>query len=210
MPHIATDDGRPPLLRGGGVGFIRSSSSTNSPGDYRSYEPQLRYFARRYRCVAFNARGYPPSDVPKDWQTYSQERARDDIRAVLDGLNIPKAHIVGISMGGFATLHFGFAYPDRASSLVVAGCGYGATARQAGAIRRGDRAHRGRHRREGHARDRQDLRCRADPRAAPEQGPARLRRVSWPSSPSIRRPARPTRCAACKAAARHCGTSSTR
>jgi pimeloyl-ACP methyl ester carboxylesterase len=64
--------------------------------------------------------------VPEDWQGYSQARARDDIRAVLDALQIAKAHIVGISMGGFATLHFGFAYPGRASSLVVAGCGYGA------------------------------------------------------------------------------------
>ncbi|HEY3884003.1 MAG TPA: alpha/beta hydrolase [Vicinamibacterales bacterium] len=95
-------------------------------GDYRSYEPQLRYFSRRYRCVAYNARGYPPSDVPQDFGRYSQERARDDIRAVLDALKIAKAHVVGISMGGFATLHFGFAYPERALSLVVAGCGYGA------------------------------------------------------------------------------------
>ena len=59
-------------------------------------------------------------------EKYSQERARDDIRAVLDALKIDKAHIVGLSMGGFATLHFGFTYPDRARSLVVAGCGYGA------------------------------------------------------------------------------------
>src|SRR5207245_914642 len=54
------------------------------------------------------------------------DHARDDIRAVLDGLAIPAAHIVGLSMGGFATLHFGLAYPERALSLVVAGCGYGA------------------------------------------------------------------------------------
>jgi pimeloyl-ACP methyl ester carboxylesterase len=45
---------------------------------------------------------------------------------VLDGLNIDKAHIVGLSMGGFATLHFGFTYPDRARSLTIGGCGYGA------------------------------------------------------------------------------------
>ena len=64
--------------------------------------------------------------MPEDWQQYSQERARDDIRDVLDGLGVATAHIVGISMGGFATLHFGFAYPERARSLVVAGCGYGA------------------------------------------------------------------------------------
>jgi len=95
-------------------------------GDWRSYETQLRFFSRRYRCIAFNARGYPPSDVPEDWQRYSQERARDDILAVLDGLKLAKAHIVGISMGGFAALHFGLQYPERAASLVVAGCGYGA------------------------------------------------------------------------------------
>ena len=88
----------------------------------------MRYFGRRYRCIAYNARGYPPSDVPDDVEKYSQERARDDIKAVLDALKIDKAHIVGLSMGGFATLHFGFTYPERALSLVIAGCGYGASA----------------------------------------------------------------------------------
>jgi len=95
-------------------------------GDYRSYETQLRHFGRRYRCVAYNARGYPPSDVPPDPASYSQDRARDDILAILDGLGLTRAHIVGISMGGFATLHFGLNYGARARSLVVAGCGYGA------------------------------------------------------------------------------------
>jgi pimeloyl-ACP methyl ester carboxylesterase len=71
--------------------------------------------------ITFNARGHPPSDVPKDNEQYSQEQARDDIRSVLDALKIDKAHIVGLSMGGFAALHFGFAYPERCRSLVVAG-----------------------------------------------------------------------------------------
>jgi pimeloyl-ACP methyl ester carboxylesterase len=95
-------------------------------GDHRSWEPQVRYFSRRYRCIAYNARGYPPSDVPEDFQRYSQERARDDVRAVLDALHIERAHIVGLSMGAFATLHFGMHYPKRALSLVVAGGGTGA------------------------------------------------------------------------------------
>jgi pimeloyl-ACP methyl ester carboxylesterase len=95
-------------------------------GDYRSWEPQVRAFARRYRCIAYNARGWTPSEVPPDVASYSQARACDDIRAVLDALKIDKAHIVGLSMGGFATLHFGLTYPGRALSLVVAGCGYGA------------------------------------------------------------------------------------
>ena len=125
MPDLTTDDGVRLYYEETGTGhplvFVHEFA-----GDYRSYELQLRYFARRYRCIAFNARGYPPSEVPEDPARYSQERARDDIRAVLDALGIAKAHIVGISMGGFAVLHFGFAYPARASALVVAGCGYGA------------------------------------------------------------------------------------
>ena len=95
-------------------------------GDLRSWEPQVRHFSRLYRCIAYNARGYPPSDVPEDIERYSQDRARDDIRAVLDALGIAKAHIVGLSMGAFATLHFGMRYGERALSLTIAGGGYGA------------------------------------------------------------------------------------
>jgi pimeloyl-ACP methyl ester carboxylesterase len=125
MPHLTTDDGVRLYYEEIGSGtstvFVHEFAD-----DYRGYEGQLRCFGRRYRAIAYNARGYPPSDVPDDPARYSQQRACDDIRAVLDALGIDKAHIVGISMGGFATLHFGFAYPDRALSLVVAGCGYGA------------------------------------------------------------------------------------
>ena len=95
-------------------------------GDQRSWEPQVRYFSRRYRCITFNARGYPPSDVPENVSQYSQVRAVDDIRDVMDHFKIARAHIVGLSMGGFAALHFGMTYPDRALSLVVASAGYGA------------------------------------------------------------------------------------
>lgn len=125
MPHLTTDDGVKLYYEevGSGIPIIFVHEFA---GDYRSYEPQVRHFAQRYRCITYNARGYPPSDVPKDGERYSQERARDDIRAVLNTLKIDKAHIVGLSMGGFATLHFGFTYPERARSLLIAGCGYGA------------------------------------------------------------------------------------
>ena len=95
-------------------------------GDAASWEPQLRYFSRRWRCIAYNARGYAPSDVPDDPAAYGQARAADDIAAVLDRFGIARAHVVGLSMGGFATIHFGLRHPARARSLVVAGCGYGA------------------------------------------------------------------------------------
>ena len=94
-------------------------------GEARSWHLQVRFFARRYRTIAYNARGYPPSDVPEDPKAYSQDQAADDIRGLLDALDIRKAHICGLSMGGYATLHFGLRYPERALSLVVAGAGYG-------------------------------------------------------------------------------------
>jgi pimeloyl-ACP methyl ester carboxylesterase len=124
MPHLSTDDGVKLHYEETGSGapvvFVHEFA-----GDYRSWEPQMRYFARRYRCIAFNARGWPPSEVPQDAARYSQARACDDIRCVLDGLKIDKAHIVGLSMGGLSTLHFGLTYPTRARSLLVAGAGYG-------------------------------------------------------------------------------------
>ncbi|GGF20155.1 alpha/beta hydrolase [Aliidongia dinghuensis] len=95
-------------------------------GNHGSWEPQLRFFARRHRCIVYAARGYAPSDIPTDPEAYSQAIAADDAVAVLDGLGIPKAHIVGLSMGGFATVHFGLRTPERALSLTVAGAGYGA------------------------------------------------------------------------------------
>lgn len=125
MPTVKTDDGVTLHYEEAGSGlpvlFVHEFA-----GDLRSWEPQVRALSRRYRCIAYNARGYPPSDVPADGTSYSQDRARDDALAVLDGLGIAQAHIVGLSMGGFACLHFGLAYPDRALSLLVAGCGYGA------------------------------------------------------------------------------------
>jgi pimeloyl-ACP methyl ester carboxylesterase len=95
-------------------------------GDHRAWETQMRHFGQRYRAITYAARGYPPSDVPDNVAQYSQARAADDIATVLDHLRIDKAHIVGLSMGGFATLHFGFRHAARALSLCVAGCGYGA------------------------------------------------------------------------------------
>jgi len=93
--------------------------------DLRSWEPQLRYFSRRYRCIAYNARGYPPSDVPNAASKYSQSIATDDIANMMRHLGIRKAHIIGCSMGGFATVHFGLRYARLALSLTAIGVGYG-------------------------------------------------------------------------------------
>jgi pimeloyl-ACP methyl ester carboxylesterase len=134
MPHARTDDGirlyYEETGRGVPVIFVHEFA-----GDHRSWEPQMRHFGQRYRAIAYNARGYPPSDVPEAVGAYSQARAADDIAAVLDHLGIAQAHVVGLSMGGFATLHFGFRHAARALSLAVCGCGYGAAPERREAFR---------------------------------------------------------------------------
>ncbi|WP_422000404.1 alpha/beta fold hydrolase [Reyranella sp.] len=125
MPFATTDDHVKLWYEEAGSGqpivFVHEFAA-----DHRSWELQMRHFGQRYRCITYGARGYPPSEVPEKPERYSQDRATDDIAAVMNHLGIDKAHVVGLSMGGFATLHFGFRHPTRALSLVVAGVGYGA------------------------------------------------------------------------------------
>lgn len=123
-----------PYAKADGVKLYFEEAGSGAPvifvhefgGDYRSWEPQVRFFSRRYRCVTYNARGFPPSDVPDAISSYSQAIAAEDLGYVLRHLEIDNAHIVGLSMGGFATLHFGLRHPEMCRSLVVAGVGYGA------------------------------------------------------------------------------------
>jgi uncharacterized protein YyaL (SSP411 family) len=125
MPHATTPDGVKLYYEEAGGGtpilFVHEYS-----GDWRSWEPQMRFFARRHRCITYSFRGYPGSDVPESGSMYGQQQAVDDARHMLDHLKIDKAHIVGLSQGAFATAHFGRLYADRALSLTLAGCGTGA------------------------------------------------------------------------------------
>ena len=81
MPHATADDGVKLYYEETGSGepilFIHEFAD-----DYRGWEPQVRYFSRRYRCITYNARGYPPSDVPENASSYSQMRAVGDAIAM--------------------------------------------------------------------------------------------------------------------------------
>lgn len=96
-------------------------------GDFRSWESQVRFFRKKYKVITYNARGYPPSDVPNDLSMYSQEQAVEDLFGLLDYLHINRAHIVGLSMGGNVALNFGIKYPNMTESLIIAGTGTGST-----------------------------------------------------------------------------------
>src|SRR5690349_5136401 len=135
MPHVSTDDGVRLYVEETGAGlpvlFVHEFA-----GDHRSWEPQVRALARRHRCLTYAARGYPPSDVPGELERYSQDRAVGDALAVLDAAGVERAHVVGLSMGGFCALHLGLRHPERALSLVVAGVGYGAQPERQEAFRK--------------------------------------------------------------------------
>ena len=124
MPHASAKDGTRLYYEEAGSGtpilFVHEFAA-----DYMSWEPQMRYFARRYRCITYSARGYTPSDVPASTDAYGYENYRDDAVAVLDHLQIAKAHVAGLSMGGYSTLQVGLHYPGRALSLTFAGTGSG-------------------------------------------------------------------------------------
>jgi pimeloyl-ACP methyl ester carboxylesterase len=126
---VVTSDGIDLYVRSTGRGaplvFVHEFS-----GDARSWDSQVSYFARYFRCTAYCARGYPPSSVPIDLSAYSQDRAADDLADIVQATASGPAHIIGLSMGGFAALHFGLRHAHLARSLVVAGVGYGAKPEQ--------------------------------------------------------------------------------
>jgi pimeloyl-ACP methyl ester carboxylesterase len=126
MPHVTSGDGTRIYYEEAGQGtpvvFVHEYA-----GDWRTWEPQMRYFSRAHRCVTYSQRGYPPSDVPGDANKYSQAIFRDDVIAVMDALGIDKAHVVGHSMGAATALHVGIKYPQRCLSVTAAGCGYGSS-----------------------------------------------------------------------------------
>jgi len=124
MPYAKTQDGVKLYYEEVGQGtpilFVHEFSS-----DHCGWEPQMREFGKRYRCIAYSARGYPPSDVPDEESAYSYLHVMRDAIAVLDHLKIERAHFIGLSMGGYTSLQAALNHPRRVRSLVLAGTGAG-------------------------------------------------------------------------------------
>ncbi|HEU5322228.1 MAG TPA: alpha/beta hydrolase [Methylomirabilota bacterium] len=99
-------------------------------GDHRSWEPQVRYFGRRYRVVTYNHRGYPPSAVPKAAGDYSQALLVEDLHGLLLHLRLGPVHLAGCSMGANVARDFALAHPEMLRSLVLVGAGAGSVDRE--------------------------------------------------------------------------------
>ena len=135
MPHaIASDNVR--------LYFEEAGSGTpilflhEFAADHTNWEPQMRYFSRGHRCIAYSARGYAPSDVPPSAEAYSYKHFYTDALAVLDHLEIAKAHLVGLSMGSYSSLQIGLNAPNRALSMTLAGVGSGSNLENLEAFRK--------------------------------------------------------------------------
>ena len=132
-----------PYIQSDGASLYFEAAGTGTPiifahefsGDLWSWEKQIQHFSRHYHCIAFNARGYPPSEAPVSPSRYSHKKAVDDVAVVMRHLKVSKAHIVGCSMGSRTTLDFGLRYPRMAMSLTMIGIGSGGDPRNAEAFK---------------------------------------------------------------------------
>ena len=126
MPHAVTSDNVRLYFEEAGQGtpiiFLHEFAA-----DHTNWEPQMRYFSRGHRCIAYSARGYTPSDVPPSAEVYTYRHFYTDALAVLDHLKIPKAHFVGLSMGSYSSLQIGLNAPERALSMTLAAVGSGSS-----------------------------------------------------------------------------------
>jgi pimeloyl-ACP methyl ester carboxylesterase len=125
MPQATTPDGVKLYYEETGSGtpilFVHEYS-----GDWRSWEPQMRFFARRTAASPTPFAAIRGPTCRRVRRCTPSSTAVDDAKHMLDHLRIAKAHVVGLSQGAFATAHFGRCYPDRALSLTLAGVGSGA------------------------------------------------------------------------------------
>jgi 3-oxoadipate enol-lactonase len=135
MPHaVASDDVR--------LYFEEAGSGTpilflhEFAADHTNWEPQMRYFSRGHRCIAYSARGYTPSDVPPSAEAYSYKHFYTDALAVLDHLKIAKAHFIGLSMGSYSSLQVALSAPERMLSMTLAGVGSGSNLENLEAFRK--------------------------------------------------------------------------
>jgi pimeloyl-ACP methyl ester carboxylesterase len=112
--HYESNGMGPPIL------FLHEASRS-----LRSFDLQVAALQNRYQCIAYNARGYPPSDVPASVEFYSQDIAASDVGAILDAVGLSDAHLVGVSMGSAAALQFALTSASRVRSIVLCSIGAG-------------------------------------------------------------------------------------
>ncbi len=84
---------------------------------------QLPAFSQKYRILIFDNRGVGRTSKPNN--PYTVELLVDDTKSLMDELGIDKAHIYGMSMGGFIAQKFAISHPERILSLTIGMTNFG-------------------------------------------------------------------------------------
>ena len=96
-------------------------------GSWHGWEKVMNFFQGRHRVVAYDARGHGHSEKPDRPEAYSQDIMVEDMRGVMDALDINKAIVGGHSMGANVALNFALCYPERCTGLIPVGIGSGSS-----------------------------------------------------------------------------------
>lgn len=82
--------------------------------DSRVWEYQIRYLSKCFRVISYDQRGYGNSDIPT-----SLFSPYEDLKALLDSLEVKKTIIIGSSSGGSIVIDFALKYPEYVKSLIL-------------------------------------------------------------------------------------------
>ena len=95
------------------------------PMGRKMWQPQVAHFLNGYRVIAYDCRGFGDSDAPREAAVYSQGQSVEDLRGLLAALEIQRAAVVGLSMGGNVALHLALTHPTLVAGLVICDTGAG-------------------------------------------------------------------------------------
>ena len=122
-----------PYLQRDGVRIYYEDQGTGPPvllthgytATLRMWDPQVAALADRCRIICWDMRGHGASDSPDDPAAYSHEATVADMSAILDACAVERAVIGGLSLGGFMSLLFHLAHPERVRALMLFDTGPG-------------------------------------------------------------------------------------
>lgn len=100
-----------------GAGAIPIIFIHGFPFDKSSWEPQMTFFKKTHRVIAYNIRGFGVS--PAGTEKKSIPLFADDLVGLMDGLGISKAVVCGLSMGGYILLNAVYRYPERFAGVIL-------------------------------------------------------------------------------------------
>jgi pimeloyl-ACP methyl ester carboxylesterase len=127
MGNFTTDDGVSIYFEDTGANGSQAVIFAHEfAGEIESWKAQVAALKADYRCIAYAARGWLPSDIPKDPAAYGIERAVADLVGLMDHLKLDKCHLVGLSMGSNTVLQTALWHPELCLSLTLSSTGYGA------------------------------------------------------------------------------------